>query len=149
MVLREPIGVRMLAEVMEPERFGVTDQEAQNAVAGGKRSDPAGEILIYAHGDEVAQRPVTANDPQRSVLGLNKLAGRTDYPVQNRFQAKVFGECYHGVQKTLHPLLDAHGFPRETGKTGQEFVQAGAAGRRCTVRGLPDGFAHRNHLWEM
>ena len=54
MVPGKPVGIRMLAEVMQPQRLRIPDQQAKNTVAGGERSDLVGEVLLDPHRDEVA-----------------------------------------------------------------------------------------------
>jgi hypothetical protein len=134
---------------MKSKGLGVTDQKAENAVTRRKRADPAVEVLINANGNEMAQGPVTPNDSQGTVLSFNKMAGRTNHPVQHRLQAEVLSKGYDGTQKALHPLPDARGFPDTVIKISREFVKSRAANGRGAVRWLPDGFAHRNHLPEI
>ncbi|BCW48294.1 hypothetical protein StoSoilB13_06360 [Arthrobacter sp. StoSoilB13] len=53
MIPGEAMGFGMLAEIMEPQRCGLSDQKTEDPVAGGKRADPAGQVVIDADGDEV------------------------------------------------------------------------------------------------
>ncbi len=54
----------MLAKIMQPERPGIRNQEAEHAVAGRQRTDMPRQFAVDADSDEVAQRVVITDDSQ-------------------------------------------------------------------------------------
>jgi hypothetical protein len=140
------MGIRVLGKIMQSQRFGIPDQQAKDAMACGERTDPAGEVILDSYRDEMTEALVTADDSQRSVIGFQEVAGRTDHPEQDGLQAQVLGKRNHGIQQPPHPLLGAHEFAGTVYKVGEKFVHAGGDNRFRNVRGLADGFTHRNRL---
>lgn len=125
MVCREAVGFRMAAQVMEPKGAGFGNQQAQDAVAGGKRPDPVGQFLVDAHGDEVAEGAVVADDAQGPVPGMKQPAGGLHNAFQHGIEAEVLGYCDHGLQQPGHPLLGLEQFLGPGHKTLEHPVNHG------------------------
>ena len=52
---REPEAVGMCIQIGQSQRFGVDDQQPEDAMALGQPADPAALLLVDADGDELDQ----------------------------------------------------------------------------------------------
>ena len=71
---REPEAVRVLGQVRQPQRTGVDDQQAQDAVALGRMSDGPAPFVVDADRDELRQSSTFGvEDTERAVAGVDEL----------------------------------------------------------------------------
>ncbi|BCW45402.1 hypothetical protein StoSoilB5_25860 [Arthrobacter sp. StoSoilB5] len=129
----------MLAEIMEPQRRGLSDQETKDPVAGGKRADPAGQVVIDADGDEVTECVVLADDAQSAIACLEEIAGGSYNPLQHGFEAQILRHGHHRFQQPPCSLLRLEQFSRPGHEVFQEIFQLDS--RRA--RGLVACFLRR------
>ena len=82
---REAEGVGVRGEVREPQRPGIADEQAEDAVALGLVPDPRALLVVDADGDELHEAvAILADDAERAVPGVvrrhapSTIARRTD-----------------------------------------------------------------------
>ena len=63
---REPVAVGVLAQVREPERAGVDDEQAEDAVALGQAPDGGLGLVVDADGDELGQAGAGSSSTPRA-----------------------------------------------------------------------------------
>jgi hypothetical protein len=100
----------MGAQVVEPKRVGIGNQQSQDAVAGGQRTDPVGQRFVNADRDEVAERAVVADDTQGAVAGMQQPAGGLHDAFQNSVQAQVLRDGYDRFEQPCHAFLGLEQF---------------------------------------
>ena len=74
----------MLVQIVQTQRARVTYQEAQDAVPGWQCSYSANKFRVDADSNEMAQRLVFLNDPQRTIAGIQKCTGGFHHPLEHR-----------------------------------------------------------------
>ena len=104
-VCGEPVRFRVLAQIMQPKRPGVRNQEAEHAVAGRQRTDLPRQFAVDADSDEVAQRVVITDDSQGTKACMQQPAGRFDHAFQDGIQAQVLGQGDDRFQQARHAFL--------------------------------------------
>ncbi len=83
MVRGEADGLVVGAEVAQPKRSRIDDEEAEDPVTLGQMTDGGIPLGIDARRDELAEVPVLADDAERSVVGRDQRASRLDDPLQD------------------------------------------------------------------
>ena len=90
MVRREPVAVRVGAQVGESQRSGVGDQHPQDAVTFREMPDGVMGVIIDADGEELGQADAgLVEDAEGAVAGADQLDCRLDDAVQHRFQIEI------------------------------------------------------------
>jgi hypothetical protein len=110
----EPEAVGMLAQVRQPDRLGVDDQQAQDAVALGQLADGPPPLLVDADGDELREPGAgLVEHAERAVAGLDQVGGRLGDAPQDARQVEVRADAQHGVEEAPQGLragvLSEHG----------------------------------------
>ena len=101
---RKPLRQRVLAQVAQPHRLGIFEEDAEDALELRKAPDGRVGLVVDAARDEICQLAVLIYDAQGAVPRVYQLAGRLDDPLQDRGQAQVGGDAEHRVEQ----LLEAH-----------------------------------------
>ncbi len=73
----------------QPDRARVVDQRAEQALAGGQRSDPQGGLVIDPDVDELLQPAAGCEHAERAVARLDELAGGRDDVAEHHRQRHV------------------------------------------------------------
>jgi hypothetical protein len=96
----EPVAVRVLAEIRQPDRLGLDDEQAQDAVAFGQVTDPLACLVVDAHRDELGQpRAALVEHAQGAVLGVHQVDRRTDDAPQHGRQVEVAPHRHDRVEE--------------------------------------------------
>ena len=100
MVRWESEAVRMGVQVGEPQRLGFQDQQTENPVAFGSRTDAGGLLLVDPDGDELGQtRPGFIEHTQRRVLCIDQIGGCFGDPPQNVGKGLLGADRHDGVEQ--------------------------------------------------
>jgi hypothetical protein len=78
MMIREASRGGVHAQVIDADRHWMTDQESEDALAAGQRTDLRGCLGIDADVDEVDQITVRAQYAEGPVLGIDEIDSRRD-----------------------------------------------------------------------
>ena len=127
----------MSAQIVQPKRAGLRNQQAQDPMAGRQRPDPVGQFLVDADRNEVAERPVIADDALSDITGVQEPAGGLHHALQHGIQAEVLGDGDHCFQQPGHPFLGLEEFLGPGNETPEDTVNHGLRLRGGLVRALP------------
>ena len=89
---RETDRGRVLAEVCDPDRFGMADQVTQQAAPDRQRPDRRDRGRGHPGVHELFQHPVPAHHPESGIAGIHQLPGGADDVPQYQGQAQVRGD---------------------------------------------------------
>jgi len=90
----------VFADVGQPDRFGVGDEQAQHAAAARQVADLRVDRGVHAVGDEVGQvGAVGADHPERAVAGAGQRTGGLDDALQGGAQVEVGADTHDRVQQ--------------------------------------------------
>src|SRR4051794_23426017 len=93
-------AVRMLVEVGEAQGPGIGDEETEDAMALGQRTDGLANLVADPDGDELREtRAFRVQDPERAVLGIYQSPGSLDDPPQHRREIQVGADRHDGVEQ--------------------------------------------------
>ena len=99
-VRREPVAVGVLAQVGEPQRLGVEDEQPEDAVALGQVTDRPAGLVVDADGDELREaRARLVEDAERAVAGVDQVDRGLDDALQHRGQVEVAADREHRVEQ--------------------------------------------------
>jgi hypothetical protein len=97
---REPEAVGMLGQVGEPQRLGLDDEQAEDAVALGQIADGGVGLAVEADGDEVREPGAgLVEDPESPEPGVDQFHGGGDDPLQHRPEIEVRADGEHGIDQ--------------------------------------------------
>ncbi|GGX79646.1 hypothetical protein GCM10010358_37300 [Streptomyces minutiscleroticus] len=114
----------MLGQLRQPERFGVADQLAQDAVSLGEVPDAGDLLLADAYGVEGRQPlAVRADHAERGVLRLDQYRRGFHDAVQRLLKVEFPADGQHRLQQAVHPVLGAPGRVQAGLKFLEQFVQ--------------------------
>ncbi len=123
-VRREAVGGGVIGEFGYPQRLGVADQLAEDAVALRVVAD-AGDLLVAdADGVEGGQpRAVRADHPEGGVTGVHERRGGLHDAVQRLFEVEFPSDGEDRFEETVHPVAGAAGRVDAGLQFLQQFVQ--------------------------
>lgn len=123
MVGREAVGGGVTGQFREPERLGVPDELAENAVAGGQVADLGPEVVADADGKELGELLVVTDDAQGSVLRVHQDdSGFHDAP-QYLWQIELPADGHHGLEEPVEPVPGAAHLVDSDLELLEQFVQ--------------------------
>jgi hypothetical protein len=74
---RKTDRARVLAEIVEPQRYGLVDQNAEDAAAARRIADRCPSLVVDARGEEPLEpRSGGVDHPERRVACARQLGGR-------------------------------------------------------------------------
>ena len=80
----------MSAHVRQPQRLGVADQLAEDAVAPWRLAELPASLLIDPDGQEALELAAPGIEhPERGVLGAGELARRVQHPLEDRLELRL------------------------------------------------------------
>src|SRR5690349_18748230 len=82
---------RVLAQVAQPNRLWIVQEDTENAPELRKAPDGLMGLVLHAARHEIGQLAVVVYDAQGAVSRVDQLASRIDDPLQDRGQAQVRG----------------------------------------------------------
>ena len=109
----KPTEAAMVGDVVEPNGFGVVDQDTEHAAALGEMPDLLAHLLVDALVDEFDEFVVVAAHAQRSVMGVDQLDSGVHDRAEGFVEFESGGDHQHGVEQSVQPvaalddLLDA------------------------------------------
>ncbi|GAA3065686.1 hypothetical protein GCM10020254_06330 [Streptomyces goshikiensis] len=92
MVGREAIGGGVIGQLGEPERLGVPDELAEDAVTGGQVADLGPAVISDADVKELGEPSVVTDDAQRSVLRVHEDDSGFDDTPQDLWQIELLAD---------------------------------------------------------
>ena len=96
----------MLGEIRQPDRLGLADDEAKDAVASRRRADPGPEFGVDPVGGEALENPpVRRQHSDRGVAGADHLRGHLHHPMEDPFERDLGDERRGGHHEPLEPFL--------------------------------------------
>ncbi len=102
----KPVGVGVLGEIRQPDRLGLANHEAEDAMAAGRLADAGPEFRVDPVGGEALQDPSVRRDHSDScVTGADHLGGHLHHAVQNPFERDLGDERRRGHHEPLEPFL--------------------------------------------
>ncbi len=113
----------MIGQFGEPERLGVPDELAEDAVTGGQVTDLGPEVVADADGEELGELLVVADDAQGSVLRVDQDDGGFDNSLQNLGKVELAADGHHGFEEPVEPVPGAAHFVDTDLELFEQFVQ--------------------------
>ena len=90
----------MPAEVREPQRLRVGDEDPEDAVAAGHRADRRALVVVQADGQELGElRMLFVQHPERPVAGVDQVGRGFDDALQHRGQIQLGADREHRVEQ--------------------------------------------------
>jgi hypothetical protein len=140
-VRRKAVGLRMLLELVQPQRPRVGDQQPEDAVPSRQSSDRRALLVVDSPGDEVAQLfSGGVEDSQGDVARTGQPSCRGDHPLQRGVQLEIPTDGNHSVEQSHRSLFAGRRrrAPAEHSVGGSPVVMASRLvplrGRRCHHR---------------
>ncbi len=87
-------------DVVEPQWVGFADEQAEDALATRKITNPANHALVEADMDELLEVLVVGDHAECSVAGIDEITGRFDNAGEHDGQAQVGGNHAACAQQT-------------------------------------------------
>jgi hypothetical protein len=84
----------------------VFNNRAEQAVALGQVSDYGNPLRRHSHVDELFERPVFGDDPERSVSGTHEFDRGGDDALEHHRQIEVLDDRLVGLQQRPQPALN-------------------------------------------
>jgi hypothetical protein len=106
MVSGEAVGVGVLSEVGQPDRFGLADHESEDAVTSRRPADTRSEFGVDPVGGKALQKPPVGRDhPDGRVAGADHLGSHLHHALENPFERDLGDERRGGPHESLEPFL--------------------------------------------
>ncbi|MFF4393039.1 hypothetical protein ACFY0G_40915 [Streptomyces sp. NPDC001552] len=112
----------MTGQFREPERLGVPDELAEDAVAGGQVADLGPEVVADADGKELGELLVVTDDAQRSVLRVHQDDSGFDDAPPYLWQIEA-PPTDHGIEEPVEPVPGAAHLVDTDLELFEQFVQ--------------------------
>ena len=93
MVRREAVAAGVSADVVDADGLRIAGDDAEQAVAVRRRSDPLALRPVDAAGDEALDPEVLVDDAERRVLGVGKLADAVRDQLKDAVQIQDAGDA--------------------------------------------------------
>ena len=99
-VYRKPDRTRVVAEVVEPQRFGVADQHAEDPASARQVADRGMSLGVDTRRQEALEScPSLVDDAERRIARSRQLRSRLDELLQERVQRELGAERDSGVDE--------------------------------------------------
>jgi hypothetical protein len=106
MVSGEAIGVRVLSEVRQPDRFGLADHEPKDPMASRQPADARSELGIDPVGGKALQDPAVWRDhPDGRIAGADHLGAHLHHALEDPFHRDLGDKRRGGPHEPLEPFL--------------------------------------------
>ena len=101
-VRREAIAVGMLAEIGEPQRLGIDNEQTQDAMTLRQVSDRTMRVIVDANGDELGEEGARlVEHAERAVASIDQVGGGFDDAPEQGGQVETRADCEHGFEKSV------------------------------------------------
>ena len=96
----------MPREVGQPDGTGLADDQAEDAVAPRRRTDPGPKLRVDPVRDEALQEPAVGREhADGGVSGTDDLGGDLHHSIEDRLRRGFRDERRRGDDETLQPFL--------------------------------------------
>lgn len=124
MVGGESVRRGVLGQLRQTQRLRVADQLAQDAVPRGQVPDLRAQLVADAHGEELGELLVVADDAEGSVLRVHEDHGRLDDAAQHLWQVQLPAHRHDRLEEPVQPVPGAADLVDPHLQLFEQFVQS-------------------------
>ncbi len=122
----------VLAEVREPQRLGLHDELADEALALRRVAEQArAGVRVQPDVDEPGQRPVRREHAEAAVAGVDEVHGGLHDPLERGLQLEARRDGEHGVEQALDAVAGQPDLAQPLLDLAEQLVQAQAGEHRA------------------
>jgi hypothetical protein len=95
----------VVAQVLQPDRHGVVDEQAEDAASHGRVTDGRRRLRVDPDMDELAEATGVVEHSERTIGGIDQLDGRLHDPAQGRAELQAGSDGDDSGEQSAVALL--------------------------------------------